>query len=72
MVQTRSQAKLARPLVAPFVFDFDESSAAWKANKKRMGNGTYKYICGAPTKNNTLCQRTPLANHCHCAQHQSF
>jgi len=71
MVQTRSQAKLARQTLAPFVFDFDESSAAWKANKKRMGNGTYKYICGAALKTpNKTCQRPPLANHCYCAQHK--
>jgi hypothetical protein len=24
--------------------DFDEASAAWKANKKSLGNGCYKYI----------------------------
>ena len=25
--------------------DFDEASAAWKKNKKSIGNGQYKYIC---------------------------
>jgi len=25
--------------------DFDGASAAWKSNKKSIGNGEYKYIC---------------------------
>ena len=25
--------------------DFDESSIAWRANKKNMGNGHFKYKC---------------------------
>lgn len=28
-----------------FVFDFDEASAAWRANKKSVGNGMYVYKC---------------------------
>lgn len=27
--------------------DFDEASAAWMRNKKKMGNGCYQYVCGA-------------------------
>lgn len=42
-----------KSLVQPFLkveMDFDESSKAWKANKKSMGNGRYKYICTKLTK----------------------
>ena len=28
-----------------FTIDFDEASAAWRANKRSIGNGMYKYIC---------------------------
>ena len=31
--------------------DFDEASHYWNANKKRTGNGTYKYVCGKTLKN---------------------
>jgi len=30
--------------------DFDGASEAWKANKKSIGNGSYKYICTAICK----------------------
>lgn len=39
--------------------DFDEASEAWKKNKKSMGNGVYKYVCGCDTKNGTPCQKKP-------------
>jgi hypothetical protein len=40
--------------------DFDEASAAWKANKVSAGNGCYKYIekiCGVVMKNGNVCMR---------------
>jgi hypothetical protein len=30
-----------------FVFDFDDASVAWRANKKSVGNGMYEYKCMA-------------------------
>ena len=30
-----------------FVFDFDDAAAAWRANKKSIGNGMYVYKCMA-------------------------
>lgn len=27
------------------IIDFDESSKAWNENKRRLGNGTYEYLC---------------------------
>ena len=41
-MQTRSQSANGKYEVN---IDFDGASAAWKANKKSIGNGQYKYIC---------------------------
>jgi hypothetical protein len=41
-MQTRSQSANGKYEVS---IDFDGASAAWKANKKSIGNGQYKYIC---------------------------
>lgn len=61
MVQTRSQTRkqqLQTPvLLPPFEFDFDESSKAWRENKRKLANGTYSYICGAMTQTGKKCQR---------------
>jgi len=48
--------------------DFDEASEAWNANKKRMPNSTYKYICLGITKSGNACNRTPIThtNYCSC------
>jgi len=37
--------------------DFDEASHYWNANKKRTGNGTYKYVCGKTLKNGKFCKK---------------
>jgi len=41
-MQTRSQSANGKYEVN---IDFDGASNAWKANKKSIGNGQYKYIC---------------------------
>ena len=53
---TRSQTK--RPEYEVNI-DFDEASEAWRANKKYIGNGSYKYIT---PKNNTLLNNTQTNN----------
>jgi hypothetical protein len=40
--------------------DFDEASTAWKANKKYIGNGSYKYLCCGITKTGNKCNRQSL------------
>lgn len=44
--------------------DFDEASRCWKINKSSLGNGTYKYVCGAITKSGNKCK-----NHPNCKLH---
>jgi hypothetical protein len=49
--------------------DFDDSSAAWKANKKSIGGGSYKYICQHRNKNNKKCKRNPIPGCEFCSKH---
>ena len=54
MVVTRSQAKRSQFEVN---IDFDYASACWRANKKPIAQGCYKYICGHVLKNGKRCNR---------------
>lgn len=47
--------------------NFDESQKMWRENKAYIGNGTFKYICGAKCKNGKKCHNKPkkLQKHCH-------
>lgn len=37
--------------------DFREAHEEWMANKRRLGNGTYVYLCRKSLKNGKLCNR---------------
>jgi hypothetical protein len=50
-MNTRSQTTYEKNTLYEVNIDFDEASEAWRANKKYIGNGCYKYIT---PKNNTL------------------
>lgn len=58
MVLTRSQSKRFQGTYEVSI-DFDGASACWNANKKKIGGGVYKYICGHVLKNGNRCQRPP-------------
>jgi hypothetical protein len=56
-MRTRSQSKLfadteilnnqcEKPYYGEFVFDFDDASKHWNANKKKIENACYIYLCG--------------------------
>jgi hypothetical protein len=52
-------------------FDFLESSNEWNANKLKIGQGHYKYICGNSTKSGNKCKNKPIVDgdgkcHLHC------
>jgi hypothetical protein len=49
--------------------DFDEASAAWKLNKKSIGNGCYKYKCIKIAKNGKVCKNESLYNCNYCRFH---
>lgn len=58
-MQTRSQSKSKYPTI-----DFEDAHKAWMLNKKKMGNGTYVYICGKPLKNGELCKNMDKNHGC--------
>jgi hypothetical protein len=80
-VRTRNQAKQAttpttttpRPVHSQPLFevdiDFDAASEAWRANKKSIGNGSYKYICMAICKSGKPCSRKPIESDDFCKIH---
>ena len=37
--------------------DFDDAHDEWMANKKRLANGHYVYLCGKPTGSGKTCRR---------------
>ena len=49
--------------------NFDEAIDAWRANKKSIGNGHYKYICLQKTKTGNQCKRESLKFCDHCKMH---
>lgn len=58
-MSTSTTTTTMKPLYEVHI-DFDEASAAWKANKVSVGNGCYKYIekiCGVVMKNGKTCMR---------------
>jgi hypothetical protein len=74
-MKTRSQTKketntVIRPLQLYEVnIDFDEASEAWRANKKSIGNGSYKYLCARISKNNNCCSNKCLHGEDYCKTH---
>jgi len=70
-MKTRSQTKYDNSALYEVNIDFDEASAAWKANKKSVGNGMYKYICLKPNKNGANCGRKCLAGNNYCLMHST-
>jgi hypothetical protein len=68
-MKTRSQTKYENSAKYDVTFDFDAASAAWKANKKSIGNGSYKYVCCKIGKNNDFCNKKCLAGENYCKTH---
>jgi hypothetical protein len=69
-METRSQC--ANKLLPQYEvnIDFDEASKEWLTNKKSMGNGSYKYICGKISENtNKKCIKNPQFGHQFCSFH---
>ena len=65
-MKTRSQ-----PIKPTFEvnIDFDEASRYWNANKKRTGDGSYKYVCGTSLKNGNFCKRPMKPYNNTCSMH---
>ena len=52
--------------------DFDDASQAWKANKKSIGNSSYKYICQFKTSSGSSCKRESLKSFDYCKIHNKI
>jgi len=70
-MKTRSQSKTVHFTELDVFIDFDEASAAWNSNKKRLSHGLYVYVCGNPLKNGGYCKKTPYKNDSCCHLHTS-
>jgi len=67
-MQTRSDNQQKK--IYDVNIDFDEASQLWKANKKSIGNGCYKYICLKYTKSGNKCKREAMHNCDYCNTHR--
>lgn len=67
-MRTRSITRLLEEIKEQYEvnINFDEASTAWKANKKSIGGGCYKYICEHQNKN---CKRIPIPGCKFCSKH---
>ena len=56
-----------KPYYGEFEFDFDNASKLWNANKKKLENACYVYVCGfINTKTNKKCmKKTVCGSKCH-------
>jgi hypothetical protein len=70
-MQTRSQTKIKSQSKSLYEvnIDFDGASEAWKANKKSIGNGSYKYICCVVKANGEKCGIKCIPNEDCCKRH---
>lgn len=68
-MKTRSQSKYENSALYEVNIDFDAASEAWKANKKSIGNGSYKYVCAKRGKNNNCCISKCLPGEDYCKTH---
>ena len=69
--QTKHQQINEKQQLYEVNIDFDAASEAWRANKKSVGNGCYKYICPAE-KNDIKCGKTCYKDLDYCWQHRNY
>lgn len=68
-MNTRSQTKYENSAIYEVNIDFDTASEAWKANKRPIGNSSYKYVCAKRGKNNNMCISKCLSGEIYCKTH---
>jgi len=69
-MKTRSQSKQQKQQLYENNINFDDASAAWRLNKKSIGNGQYKYICTS-NKNGIVCGKNCYKELSYCWQHRN-
>ena len=50
--------------------NFDDASAEWLLNKKKLNNETYVYICEKHCNNGNKCNRKVFKQSLYCKIHQ--
>jgi hypothetical protein len=65
-MKTRSQSKELEVNI-----DFDEASLMWNANKKKLKNGCYEYVCGKQLKNGEFCKNKRTYSMENCRIHKN-
>jgi hypothetical protein len=68
-MQTRSQTKYVNTAKYEVIIDFDGASEAWKANKKSIGQSSYKYVCQKYLKSGKSCNKKCIAGEHYCKTH---
>lgn len=68
-MKTRSQTKYENSAIYEVNIDFDGASEAWKANKRSIGNGSYKYVCAKRGKHGNMCISKCLPGEIYCRTH---
>lgn len=68
-MNTRSKTNQLRKMKYTVDIDFDDASSAWRANKKPIKNGCFKYLCCQKTLSGNPCKRERLIIDIYCKQH---
>jgi hypothetical protein len=73
-MKTRSQTKPLELTSETFVkyevdIDFDGASEEWQANKKSIGNSSYKYVCQKVNIKGGNCRFKCLSGEHYCSKH---
>ena len=58
-----------------YFIDFDDAHDEWEANKKKLPNGMYAYLCMKPLKNGKKCKRVccdRIGFYSGCKQHYAW
>lgn len=58
-----------------YFIDFDDAHNEWEANKKKLANGMYAYLCMKPLKNGKKCKRVccdTIGFYSGCKQHYAW
>ena len=55
--------------ILPVNINFDEASIEWNKNKRKTGNGCYKYTCDYICKSGNACKKQPIPGKDCCSTH---
>ena len=68
-MKTRSETKYEKSSLYEVNIDFDEAINEWNINKRKVGNGCYKYLCSHICNSGSLCKREPKQGNDFCSTH---